>query len=77
MQLSKDIYLEFVATYKSIYRSLRQHLDHLCLAKTGGPMILITKLEIHRVCEDGAIFIKTWFLPLAKSPYDHVFLCKS
>lgn len=74
---SEDIYLELVAAYKTIYRSLRQHLDNLDLVEAGGPMALITKLEIYRVCEDGAVFIKTWLLPSAKSLADHVFLCKS
>ena len=77
MKPSEDIYLELVAAYKSIYRSLLQHLDHLGLVEGGGPMTTITKLEIYRVCEDGAIFIKTWLLPSAKSLDYHVFLRKS
>jgi len=76
-QPSEDLYLEFVAAYKAIYRSLQQHLDRLSLGIAGGPAPLITKQEIHRVCEDGATFINTWFLPFVHSPDDYVFLHKS
>ena len=69
--------MEFVTAYKIIYRSLRQHLDRLNLGATGGLAPLITKLEIQRVCEDGAAFINTWLLPFARSPDDRVFLYKS
>ena len=38
---------------------------------------MTAKLEIHRVCEDGATFINTWFLPFAQSIDERVFLRKS
>ena len=74
---SEDLHLEFVTAYKTIYRSLQQHLDRSNLGAAGGLEPLTTKLEIHRVCEDGATFINTWFLPLAQSLDDYVFLRKS
>ena len=77
MQPSEDLYLEFVAAYKAVYRPLQQHLDCLNLDTASGLAPLITKLEIYRVCEDGATFINTWFLPFAHSLDGRVFLRKS
>lgn len=74
---SEDLYLEFVAAYKTIYRSLQQHLDRSNFGAAGGLAPWITKLEIHHVCEDGATFINVWFLPFAGSLDDRVFLLKS
>jgi len=74
---SEDLYLEFVTAYKTIYRSLRQHLDRSNFGAAGGLAPLITRLEIHRVCEDGAAFINMWLLPFAQSLDDRVFLRKS
>ena len=74
---SEEFYREFVAAYKTICRSLRQHLDYLNSVKAGGSAPLIAKLEIRRVCEDGVSFINTWFLPSVQSPDHCVFLRKS
>lgn len=74
---NKSLYLEFVAAYGTIYHSLRRRLDNLSPAEAGGPAGLLAKLEIHRVCEDGATFINMWFLPMAESADDRVFLHKS
>lgn len=76
-QTLENLFLEFVATYKTIHRSLRRHFDNLSSIEPGGLAALLTQVEIHRVCEDGATFIDTWFLPLAQSPDDRVFLLKS
>ena len=72
-----DLYLEFVTTYKNIYRSLRQDLDDWSSAEAGGPVVPLIKLEIQRICEDGASFIVMWLLPSAQSPDARVFLLKS
>lgn len=77
MRPSEDLYLEFVAAYKAVYRSLRQRLDRLNFDAAGGLAPLVTKFEIHRVCEDGAAFINMWLLPFAQSLDDRVFLRKS
>ncbi|KAF9651720.1 hypothetical protein BDM02DRAFT_3258888 [Thelephora ganbajun] len=77
MQPSEDLCLGLLAAYTTICRSLPQHLDHLSVGAAGGLAPLITKLEIHRVCEDGVTFINTWFLPFAQSSDDCVILRKS
>lgn len=74
MRPLEDVHSEFVAAYKTICRSLLQHLDR---SNFGGLAPPIIKLEIHRVCEDATTFINRWFLPVAQSPDDYVFLRKS